>query len=59
MQVIPTGATTPIGGTASLNINGADRIVAAGTIVSTINGSVTVHNQSETHLVFDVTGYFV
>ena len=58
VQVIPTGAGTPIGSTSSLNINGADRIVAGATILSTGSGSLTVHLQSATHIVYDVTGYF-
>jgi len=58
VQVIPTGAGTAIGSTSSLNINGADRIVAGATILSTGSGSLTVHLQSATHIVYDVTGYF-
>jgi hypothetical protein len=58
IQVIPTGASTPIGSTSTLNINGANRIVAAANILSVANGSITVHNQSATHMVYDVTGFF-
>jgi len=58
IQVIPTGSSTPIGSTSTLNINGANRIVAAANILSVANGSITVHNQSATHMVYDVTGFF-
>ena len=58
VQLIPTGSSTPIGSTSTLNINGTDRIVAAANIVSVANGAITAHNQSATHLIYDVTGYF-
>jgi pimeloyl-ACP methyl ester carboxylesterase len=57
-SVRPTGSSTPIGPTSTLNINGPDRIVAASNILSDATGSVTVHNQSATNLVYDVTGFF-
>jgi hypothetical protein len=59
VQLIPTGTSTPVGATSTLNINGADRIVAASNILSGVTGSITVHNQSATHLVYDVTGLFL
>jgi hypothetical protein len=59
VQLIPTGTTTAVGSTSTLNVNGAERIVAANSILSGVTGSITVHNQSATHLVYDVTGYFL
>ena len=59
VQLIPTGASTPIGSTSTLNINGPDRIVAGANVLSGVTGSITVHNQSATHLVYDVTGLFL
>jgi hypothetical protein len=59
VQLIPTGTTTAVGTTSTLNINGRDRIVAANSMFSGVTGSITVHNQSATHLVYDVTGYFL
>jgi hypothetical protein len=59
VQLIPTGTTTTVGSTSTLNINGPNRIVAANSMLSGVTGSITVHNQSATHLVYDVTGYFL
>ncbi len=59
VQLIPTGTTTAVGSTSTLNINGPDRIVAANSMLSGVTGSITVHNQSATQLVYDVTGYFL
>jgi hypothetical protein len=59
VQLIPTGTTTPVGSTSTLNINGPNRIVAASNILSGVTGSITVHNQTATNLVYDVTGYFL
>lgn len=56
--MIPTGASTPIGSTSTLNINGANRIVASGNLLSTTTGSITVHVQPSTHFVYDANGYF-
>jgi hypothetical protein len=58
VQVIPTGSSTPIGSTSTLNISGANRTVAASNVVSAATGSITIHTQSATHLVYDVTGFF-
>jgi hypothetical protein len=72
VQVIPSEATTPIGATSSVNINGRDRTVAGATILSAGVGPVsaspptrralpsplTIHIQSATHIVYDITGYF-
>jgi len=58
IQVIPTGSSTPIGSTSTLNISGANRTVAASNVVSAATGSITIHTQSATHLVYDVTGFF-
>jgi hypothetical protein len=51
VQLIPTGTSTAVGATSTLNINGPDRIVAASNILSGVTGSVTLHNQSATELV--------
>ena len=59
VQLIPTGATTPIGSTSTLNINGANRTVAASNILSGVTGSITVHNETATQLIYDVTGFFL
>ena len=59
VQLIPTGTSTEIGSTSTLNINGPNRIVAAANVLNGVTGSVTVHNQSATHLVYDVTGLFL
>jgi len=59
VQLIPTGTSTAVGSTSTLNINGPDRIVAANSMLSGVTGSITVHNQSATQLVYDVTGYFL
>ena len=59
VQVFPTGSSTTVGSTSSVNINGADRIVAGATVLATSTGSLTVHNQPATHLVYDVTGFFL
>ena len=59
VQLIPTGTSTPIGSTSTLNINGPNRIVAAANVLNGVTGSITVHNQSATHLVYDVTGLFL
>jgi Putative Ig domain/Right handed beta helix region len=59
VQLIPTGTSTPVGATSTLNINGPDRIVAAANVLSGVTGSITVHNQSATNLVYDVTGLFL
>jgi hypothetical protein len=56
--VIPTGSSTAIGSTSTLNINGPDRIVATGNLIATGAGSITVHTQSATSLIYDVMGYF-
>ena len=58
VQVIPSGSSTPIGSTSTLNISGANRTIAATNILSATTGSITVHNQSATHLLYDVTGFF-
>ena len=59
VQVFPTGSSTTVGSTSSVNINGADRVVAGATVLATSTGSLTVHNQPATHLVYDVTGFFL
>ena len=59
VQLIPTGTSTPIGSTSTLNINGPNRIVAAANVLYGVTGSITVHNQSATNLAYDVTGLFL
>jgi hypothetical protein len=58
VQVLPTGAATAIGATASLHVNGANRTIAAATVLGTPAGSVTAHTLTATHLIYDVTGEF-
>jgi hypothetical protein len=59
VQLIPTGTTTAVGSTSTLNINGPNRIVAGRNVLAGVTGSITVHNQSATNLVYDVTGFFL
>ncbi len=59
VQVFPTGSSTAVGSTSSVNINGAGRVVAGATVLATSTGSLTVHSQPATHLVYDVTGFFL
>jgi hypothetical protein len=55
----PDGHVDQVGSTSTLNINGPNRIVAAANILNGVTGSITVHNQSATNLVYDVTGLFL
>ncbi len=59
VQVFPTGSSTTVGSTSSVNVNGADRVVAGSTVLATSTGSLTVHSQPAAHLVYDVTGFFL
>ena len=58
-QVFPTGATTAVGSTSTLNWNGPGRTQAVATIVGAPRGSVSIFTSDATHLIYDITGYFI
>jgi hypothetical protein len=55
VQVFPTGSTTTVGSTSTLNFNGPGRTQAVATIVGATGGSVSVYTQSATHLIYDIS----
>jgi hypothetical protein len=58
-QVFPTGSTTAVGSTSTLNWNGPRHTEAVATIVGAPRGSVSIYASSATHLIYDITGYFL
>ncbi len=58
-QVFPTGGTTAAGSTSTLNWNGPGRTQAVATIVGAPRGSVSIFTSDATHLIYDITGYFI
>ena len=60
VQVFPTGSTvTTAGSTSTLNFNGPGRTQAVATITGATSGSLSLFTSSSTHLIYDISGYFI
>ena len=57
--MFPTGSTTVAGSTSTLNWNGPGRTQAVATVVGTARGSVSLFTSDATHLIYDISGYFI